>query len=262
MESKNKEKSPAFQFYPKDFLSDGYAMAMPLECLGAYIKLLCFDWINDGIENDNQILYRLTGLEYLDLQSGDLDAHAGTIEMLKEKFVKHPTKKGFITNPRLMKEREKQSSFREKQSVNAKKRWESGGSAKPMPKVCSPSSSSSPSSNITNRGRKFVPPTTQEVKDFFQKYNIVWEHDRFFNFYDSKDWFVGKNKMKNWEAAARNWIKTARERNLRHDRPQVVETPTRSQNNAPVAPLREESAPPPPEFKKMISDLAAKKGVS
>ena len=33
--------------------------------------------------------------------------------------------------------------------------------------------------------------------------------EKFFNFYESKDWYVGKNKMKNWRAAANNWIANA-----------------------------------------------------
>jgi hypothetical protein len=35
-----KEKSPAFQFYPKDFLSDSKAMIMPSEARGIYITEL------------------------------------------------------------------------------------------------------------------------------------------------------------------------------------------------------------------------------
>jgi len=30
-----------------------------------------------------------------------------------------------------------------------------------------------------------------------------------FNFYESKGWLVGKAKMKNWKAAASNWIARA-----------------------------------------------------
>jgi hypothetical protein len=33
------------------------------------------------------------------------------------------------------------------------------------------------------------------------------EGEKFFNFYESKGWMIGRNKMKDWYAAARNWIK-------------------------------------------------------
>ena len=35
--------------------------------------------------------------------------------------------------------------------------------------------------------------------------------ERFIDFYESKGWFVGKNKMKDWKAAVRNWARSQRE---------------------------------------------------
>jgi len=35
------------------------------------------------------------------------------------------------------------------------------------------------------------------------------ESEKMFNFYESKGWLVGKAKMKNWKAAASNWIARA-----------------------------------------------------
>jgi len=32
------------------------------------------------------------------------------------------------------------------------------------------------------------------------------EANKFVNFYESKGWYVGKNKMKNWRAAVNNWL--------------------------------------------------------
>jgi hypothetical protein len=29
--------------------------------------------------------------------------------------------------------------------------------------------------------------------------------DKFWNFYESKNWMIGKNKMKNWKAAIKTW---------------------------------------------------------
>jgi hypothetical protein len=35
---------------------------------------------------------------------------------------------------------------------------------------------------------------------------VISEAKAFFNYYESNGWMVGKNKMKNWEAAVRNWM--------------------------------------------------------
>jgi hypothetical protein len=41
-----REQSPAFQFYPQDFLSDDKVMAMNAAARGVYIVLLCHCWLN------------------------------------------------------------------------------------------------------------------------------------------------------------------------------------------------------------------------
>lgn len=55
--------------------------------------------------------------------------------------------------------------------------------------------------------KRFCPPTLEEVKAYCaeKEYNI--DAERFIDFYASKGWFVGKNKMKDWQAAVRNWHK-------------------------------------------------------
>lgn len=54
--------------------------------------------------------------------------------------------------------------------------------------------------------KRFCPPTIEEVKAYVLEsgYKDV-DAERFFDFYASKGWFVGKNKMKDWRAAVRNW---------------------------------------------------------
>ena len=43
--------------------------------------------------------------------------------------------------------------------------------------------------------------------DFLEKDSTRFEAEKFFNHYESNGWLVGgKSKMKNWEAAARNWL--------------------------------------------------------
>lgn len=54
---------PAFQFYPGDFLSDAAVVAMTMEERGAYITLLCHQWIEGSIPADPAILARLVHME-------------------------------------------------------------------------------------------------------------------------------------------------------------------------------------------------------
>ena len=61
--------------------------------------------------------------------------------------------------------------------------------------------------NLTDSNKKalFKKPTLDEVKNYciLRKNNI--EAESFIDFYESKDWLIGKNKMKNWKACVRTW---------------------------------------------------------
>jgi len=62
------------------------------------------------------------------------------------------------------------------------------------------------------RASKFVAPTIQEIRTFALDFHKLLSLDdasdyaqQFFDFYESKGWMIGKNKMKDWKAAARRW---------------------------------------------------------
>lgn len=52
---------------------------------------------------------------------------------------------------------------------------------------------------------RFVPPSLSEIRDYCQEGRNNVDPEKFFDFYESKGWLVGKNKMKDWRAAVRNW---------------------------------------------------------
>lgn len=56
-----------------------------------------------------------------------------------------------------------------------------------------------------NAKRKFSKPTIEEVQNYCQERNNGINAEAFYDFYESKDWYVGKNKMKDWKACVRTW---------------------------------------------------------
>ena len=56
-----------------------------------------------------------------------------------------------------------------------------------------------------------IPPVWEEVLPFFkEKNNSKIEAQKFYNHFESNGWLVGgKSKMKDWKAAARNWMLNA-----------------------------------------------------
>lgn len=65
--------------------------------------------------------------------------------------------------------------------------------------------------NISTSGttkKKFVKPSPGEVNDYFiERGSTTDEADRFYDYYESNGWSVGKGKMKDWKAAVRNWLR-------------------------------------------------------
>lgn len=51
----------------------------------------------------------------------------------------------------------------------------------------------------------FTKPTLEEVKNYCEERNNGINPEHFIDFYESKNWMIGKNKMKDWKAAIRTW---------------------------------------------------------
>ena len=52
---------------------------------------------------------------------------------------------------------------------------------------------------------QFVPPTLEEVKDYEAQKGYTFSAERFWGYYESNGWRVGKNPMRNWHAACVTW---------------------------------------------------------
>lgn len=65
----------------------------------------------------------------------------------------------------------------------------------------------------------FTPPTVEDVRAYCQERNNGLDAERFVDFYASKGWMIGKDKMKDWKAAVRTWEKI---RNERQPQPTIV----------------------------------------
>ena len=55
--------------------------------------------------------------------------------------------------------------------------------------------------------KKFIKPKIEEIVNYCREGNNSVDASRFFDFYESKGWKVGKNPMKDWRAAVRTWEK-------------------------------------------------------
>jgi hypothetical protein len=69
------------------------------------------------------------------------------------------------------------------------------------------SNQQSTTNNNVKKEKKFIIPTFNDVLEYCMQNNLDVDGVKFINFYESKGWMVGKNKMKDWKAAIRTWVK-------------------------------------------------------
>jgi uncharacterized protein YdaU (DUF1376 family) len=114
-------KAPSFQFYPTDFVAS--TVAMSAEEVGAFIRLLCFQWEHGSIPDDDEKLARIGG------------CGGNAVASVRHKF--GISVASGLQNARMEEVRADLIAFREKQRANAVSRWgKSQNNAKPMPKQC------------------------------------------------------------------------------------------------------------------------------
>lgn len=146
------EKSPAFQFYPKDFLADSHVMRMSMAERGVYITLLSTCWLEKSLPSDLEALARTVGLP------------AAVFRKLWPAvavcFVAQDD--GGLIHPRLEKERQKQATHKQRASDNGSKgaatRWQRHSEANGVAIAHASQTDDIPISNLRS-------PSVSEEKD-------------------------------------------------------------------------------------------------
>jgi len=151
------DKRPAFQFYPQDYLSDVNVQAMTWAERGRYWHLVSLCWIQGSIPSDKVLIRRLLGA------SNDLSSES--LDFILKCFKKAP-EEGRLVHPRLVKEREKQDSFKKACSAGGKKSQAGRRKAKVVASTSkAPTNSSSLSSSSTSlkeQGKPSSPAFSEE----------------------------------------------------------------------------------------------------
>ena len=117
------------------------------------------------------------------------------------------------TNKRIAREREakrKEKSTVRAQSVDGSKTKLDGAPPNHKPLTTNQEPLTKNQSKDKAKTKRFVQPTYTEVLEYCQSRNNFVDAQRFIDFYESNGWKVGKNKMKCWKAAVRNWEKNSK----------------------------------------------------
>lgn len=217
-------KPPAFMFYVDDFSSDDKVESMSTEAVGCYILLLCKAWRASPpatIPDDDLKLARwarVSDERWIELRPQVLAPWVLGSD-------------GRWLQRRLRKEYDKQRARAVALSTSGKKgaakRWQAygnaigdangdaiateygNGSEPAIENVSSETNCKSTSKRA--RGKRFVKPTVAQVKAYCAERKNRVDPQAFVDFYESKGWMVGRNPMKDWQAAIRTWEKNSNE---------------------------------------------------
>ena len=124
--TKKRNKSPAFQLYAADFLTD--TQSMSAQELGVYFRLMCSQWINKGVPVETQKLSRLAGVSvkvfkkiWPEIEHKFIEKEIDGVTVLinerleesrveKEKYIKSQSLKGEKSAAKKKAEKEKENS--------------------------------------------------------------------------------------------------------------------------------------------------------
>ena len=120
--SPQSKRSPAFQFYPRDFLSSSKVDQMSMTERGIYITLLARCWLDNGLPADLGDLARMVRIP---------KARFERIWIRSQLSACFEQKQDRLINPRLEIERRVQTEYRRKQKEKADKRWSHDAAAMP-----------------------------------------------------------------------------------------------------------------------------------
>lgn len=107
-------KDPAFPMYASDWLGSSQIALMSAEQERGYLRLLCHMWSCDcALRDDDQVLAKLSLMNEGWLNGGS--------QLVRECFIVHPEKPGYITHEKLLVIKAERDKWRVKSSEGGKK---------------------------------------------------------------------------------------------------------------------------------------------
>ena len=67
------------------------------------------------------------------------------------------------------------------------------------------------------KDKRFIKPSVNDIADYCNNNNYNIDAERFYDYYESKGWKVGKAPMKDWKAAVRMWSRNNKQENKMPD---------------------------------------------
>jgi len=207
-----RHKSPAFQFYPDDFI--GGTCDLSAEEVGTYIRLLCYQWSRESIPvDDTSKLVRIAGTNVtLDVLAKFPDGKNAKLESVRNNLNKYKTtctengKKG--GNPNFVKGKSNPYYQEDIQNDNQKDNPGlcSEDNRTDNPEISSLTLSLTPTLTTIITSNPKSKGTMEEFKAYAVSQELPESDGEFmFNKLEGNGWMNGKSPVKDWKAVLRTW---------------------------------------------------------
>jgi uncharacterized protein YdaU (DUF1376 family) len=209
---------PYLPLYVQDFLTDEKLMECSASATGIYIRLICIMHKSDeyGVillkqkdkQTNNQIKnFALKLAKYLPYSTDEIIS--GLTELINEGVLQNGGDR--LSQKRMIKDNE----ISIVRAYAGKKGGLKTQLAKTKEQAKGEANTEIDTVNINEdidiNSKKNGMPKLEEVKAYCKERNNDVDPIRWYNFYESKGWMIGKNKMKDWRAAVRTWEKGQKE---------------------------------------------------
>jgi len=185
-------KNPWVAWYPGEYIGKTRRLSMAQH--GAYMLLLWEYYIN------GPLLANATDL--LNVCCAKTEADQVDMAYVLERFF--VLRDGFYYNERADEEIARRESIREKRKLVGQK----GGLAKATV-LLEQKARQSQSQSQEKILKAYVHPTLSEVSQYCAERNNNVDSAKWFDYYSSNGWRVGRNPMRDWKAAVRTWEKNS-----------------------------------------------------
>jgi len=203
---------PYFKFYPAEYLK-GRITLCSREAQGLFINICTFYWMYNGKLNvpDIQDRFALCEDELKELIKKKV-VHIYENDMVSIKFLDEQLLEfGYKKEMAITAGKESGKMRRRKKEASVERPLNDSRTIKDRDK------DKDKKENILKENiektRNTIPPTLKMVHAYCLERNNKIEPEYFLDFYTSKGWKIGANKMKDWQAAIRTWERSNQKRN-------------------------------------------------
>lgn len=85
---------------------------------------------------------------------------------------------------------------------------------------------------VNQKKNRFIKPTIEQIQAYIDEKKLSFDAERFFDYYESKGWMIGKNHMKDWKAACRTWENMRKSENKKEEKEESAQEPEMSDAEA------------------------------